>query len=52
MIQLEEIIFNEKTKKESVILTAYYYIKQLHDEGLLSDKEIHEIKQKYHIDIE
>ena len=52
MIQLEQIIFNEKTKKESIILASYFYVKQLYENGLLSERELHNIKEKYHIDIE
>ena len=52
MIQLEQIIFNEKTQKESIILAAYFYMKQLYDNGLITLKELHSIKEKYHIDIE
>ena len=37
MIQLEQIIFNEKTKKESIILAAYFYIKQLYEQKGICD---------------
>ena len=52
VIQLEQIIFNEKTQKESIILASYFYVKQLYENGLLSERELHSIKEKYHIDIE
>ena len=52
MIQLEQIIFNEKTQKESIVLAAYFYIKQLYEQNLLSEKELHNIREKYNIDIE
>ena len=52
VIQLEQIIFNEKTQKESIILASYFYVKQLYENGLLSERELHNIKEKYHIDIE
>ena len=52
MVHLEEIIFNEETKKKSIVLAAYFYVKQLCENGLLSEKELHNIKQKYRIDIE
>ena len=52
MTQLEEIKFNEETKKEAIILSAYFYIKQLCDNGLLSKEELSSIKENYHRDIE
>ena len=51
-INSKEIIFNESTKKESIIYAAYYYIRQLYENNLLSLKELNNIKQKYNISIE
>ena len=34
------------------MLAAYHYIKKLFDNELISEKELYNIKQKYHIDIE
>lgn len=50
--QLKEINFNEKTKKDAIILSAYFYIKQLYKDGLLSKKELDNIKENYSINIE
>ena len=41
-----------ETKKEAVILAAYHYIKKLYDNELISEKELYNVRQKYHIDIE
>lgn len=50
--EIEEIDFKDEIRKDATVLAAYYYIKQLYNNGLLSEKELRVIKEKYHIDIE
>ena len=50
--QAEPIIFDDNVKKEAITIAAYHYIKQLYEHGLLSEKELNKIKEKYNICID
>ena len=44
--------FTDNVKKDAIKYAAFYYIKQLYNNDLISKRQLIEIKRKYNIDID